>query len=678
MKKTVLLFFFLYVTLNTNSLQAMFNNKPQDEKQNNTNNENITLPTNAPDTIQNSDNKRINLEKQNNTNNKHIKINDDEKKIISYNNQLEKQTYKNKIINNEAIKKEQTTPTPPSSNVSLPEQSYQVCTHPQYNTNTHTTNNIVLNIQPTPILSFVPAYQVYTPLFIPTPQPILPNINIDQVKQFLANTQYLAQQKQPTYNEEIKYSNTYIFDLNEKNELKMNNMNIIKPIGIVKKVIFKILPSLNEINFLKKKFPNTQKIDASALFGERFSNIQANLNKKENIFYKLRDISEKIKEKCNKSNKFESFLLKDIKRNVLNFILKAYLKEPENPCDYINILLDYEEHSNTLIQNNLQYINNNNNTTQKLSQNSPTQTQNKPQLPIKKTPIQPSLQRTNNTPTNRPALQNFKRKPLQNIRSNSPFAENNNNSNNTPFRTDCFIDLILAEKNPIEDMLDSSSDTKRDLDFFYDNNTSDSTPINSNILDNSPYLITPNQNGFTFVFDKNEKKLLTQKIKLPDATNINALCFKICPTDLEFFELSEFFDNVQKIDLSFVLKTNKTHIKSILQSLKTFEHLKELKLEGNQLTDDIIIWIAKELPHLEALYLDHNFISDKGAEAISQLYDLQELSINSNHLTDHGAIKLAEMSNLITFHYDNNMTSEPGKKEIYAIRKEVSFLHSSN
>ncbi|MDP1974536.1 MAG: hypothetical protein Q8K37_01035, partial [Alphaproteobacteria bacterium] len=184
--------------------------------------------------------------------------------------------------------------------------------------------------------------------------------------------------------------------------------------------------------------------------------------------------------------------------------------------------------------------------------------------------------------------------------------------------------------------------------------------------------------GTILIFDNNERKCLAQKIALPPANEINALCFKICPTDLEFFELSEFFYNVQKVDLSFVLNTNKSNINSILQSLKTFEHLKELKLEGNQLTDEVILWIAKELPYLETLILDNNFISDKGAEAISQLYDLKELSIHSNQLTDRSAIKLAGMPNLVTFNYNNNPISEAGKKTIYAIRKEVMFLYSSN
>lgn len=368
--------------------------------------------------------------------------------------------------------------------------------------------------------------------------------------------------------------------------------------------------------------------------------------------------------------------------SILNYILSAYLSEPQNPCDSINTLLRYEQLINQQLnnnaQNNPQYTNNNNNTTQILTQKPYIHTNLKQSTPPSqpKKPL-PVLQKTNISTI----LKNFQQTPIQNIPSKSPFAENNNAQNlNTKktipsFDTNKFIDSILENPIPMDDFSDLTSETQSDLDFFYSNDAPNLPFADSTITNNNHYAI---QDGTVLIFDINERKCLAQKIALPSATQINALCFKICPTDLEFFELSEFFYNVQKIDLSFVLNSNGSNIKSILQSLKTFDHLKELKLEGNQLTDEAILCISKELPHLEILTLDNNFITDQGAEAISQLYDLKDLSINSNQLTGRSIIKIAEMPNLAIFNYDNNQISEADKKAIYAIRKEVMFLHNAD
>ncbi|MDP1723090.1 MAG: hypothetical protein Q8L85_00085 [Alphaproteobacteria bacterium] len=655
MKKTTLFVALLCTMLFTNSLQAMFN----------------------------SNNKRINVEEQSDANNKRTKINDDdnsEKKqpVLRANAQ---EDLKSKEVHNtskEVLKKLPIL----SSNVRLPQQQYQVFTFPQYNVNIHTTNNITLNI-PAPTLSSTPHIPfLMQNNYTPEPQPNLLNINMDHVKQYLANNQHVTQNKQPTHQEKTNYSDTYIFDLKEIKELNKIYNEVIKPITAVTHVVFKILPSFEQTKFLSMKFPCTQKIDASALFGEGFSNIHLGLNKKEKIFYKFHDIVESIKEKSSKFYKNESLALIDIKRSVLNYILNAYLSEPQNPCNSINTLLHYEQlinqQLNNSTQNNPQYTNNNNDTTQILSQKSNVHTNLRQSTPPSqpKKPL-PVLQKTNITNI----LKNFQQTPIQNIRSKSPFAENNNahNSNTKEkiplFDTNIFIDSILASPMPMDDFSDLTSETQSNLDFFYNNDTTDLTLVDANIMDKNPYTV---QNDTIFVFDTNARKCLAQKIALPSETQINELCFRICPTDLEFFELSEFFYNVQKVDLSFVLNNNKSNIKSILQNLKTFEHLKELKLDGNQLTDETILWIANELPHLETLILDNNFISDKGAEAISQLYDLKELSINSNQLKDQGAINLAGMPNLVTFNYDNNQISEAGKKAIYAIRKEVMFLHNAD
>ncbi|MDP3532992.1 MAG: hypothetical protein Q8S31_06870, partial [Alphaproteobacteria bacterium] len=494
--------------------------------------------------------------------------------------------------------------------------------------NVHTINNITLNM-PAPVPSFMPHMPFLLPNSqIPKQQPSLHNVNMDHVKQYLANNQHITQNKQLAYQEKINYSDTYIFDLKEAKIINKICNEVIKPITDVKSATFKILPSLQQTEFLSKKFPCTQKIDASALFGEGFSNIHLGLNEKEKIFYKFHDIVGSIKEKSSKFYKNETLTLIDIKRSILNYILSAYLSEPQNPCDSIDTLLRYEQLINQQLnnnaQNNPQYTNNNNNTTQILTQKPYIHTNLKQSTP----PSQPKkpLPITQNTNI----LRNLQQISIKNIASKSPFVENNNNAQNlntqkaTPlFDTNKFIDSILENPIPMDDFSDLTSETQSDLDFFYSNDAPNLPLADSTITNNNHYAI---QDGTVLIFDINERKCLAQKIALPSADKINALCFKICPTDLEFFELSEFFYNVQKVDLSFVLNTNKSNIKSILQSLKTFEHLKELKLEGNQLTDETILWIANELPHLETLTLDNNLISNKGAEAISQLYDLKELS----------------------------------------------------
>lgn len=617
MKKITQFSFFLCAILVTNSLEAMFN----------------------------SNNKRMKDEEQSDANNKCIKTNNDHEKSKNL--------------------------PAASSNIQVPQQPYQISTYSQYNTNNQNTNNIAFNLQTIPIINFIPTY----PLFVipnnyaPTPQSNSLNINMDYVKQYLANNEYITQKTQPLHQENINHCNTYVFNFKETREISKIYSEIIKPIGTVTHVVFKMLPSLQHTNFLSKKFPFTQKIDASALFGERFSNIHLNQNEK-NIFHKFYMMVEQLKNRIIKKDNDESLLLMDIKRNILNFILNAYTTEPQNPCNHINIFLDYEQKLSTLRQNYYQNINNNNNIDQNLPQ--------KPYIPINmkqsSAPSQPKklLPIAQNTNT----LKNFQQIPIQNIHSTSPFAENN--SNNITFFIDSFINSILSDTNPIEDILELSSENQCNLDFFYTNDTTDSTHLESTTPDHSPYSIISDQTDTIFIFDNNERTLLSQKIKLPMATNINALHFKICPTIIEFFELTEFFYNVQKLDFSFVLKDWKQNILQIVKIMKNLNHLKELTLQANQLTDEIIIWIAKELQHLESLNIDHNFIADKGADAISHMDCLKELSLNSNHLTDQGVIKLAGMPNLMTFHYDNNLISDNGKKVIYQMRKEVMFLHNTD
>jgi Leucine-rich repeat (LRR) protein len=70
---------------------------------------------------------------------------------------------------------------------------------------------------------------------------------------------------------------------------------------------------------------------------------------------------------------------------------------------------------------------------------------------------------------------------------------------------------------------------------------------------------------------------------------------------------------------------------------KHLKNLRELKIEGNKITDKGFIYICQNLPKLKRLLASRCKITDEGiAEGAKALSNLEFLKISSNHITDEG------------------------------------------
>ncbi|MDP1723091.1 MAG: hypothetical protein Q8L85_00090 [Alphaproteobacteria bacterium] len=521
-----------------------------------------------------------------------------------------------------------------------------------------------------------------------TPNKQIPNNYAWQVNVQRTNSNNFENKDQ----KENSKNNVYVFDLEEKRKVKTERQ--LQQINM-DEIIFKIIPPPKIINFLRKNKSYIKKIDASPIFGKKYSNIIPNLYIKKSLFSQFDDFIKNIT------------AFNDNEIDISGFVKEAKENEPKKPLDieksriykerelfkeknypnvFINALFAESENSNNQIAasqnpNNFRPPVNaqqhNSNIGQNVQQRQPHNVMFNPQTPMPNN----YAPQVNKQQHNLNIGQNVQRMQPQNVMPNPQMPTPNNyapqvntqqyNSNNVQRMQP--HNMMLNPQMPIQNLASNTliiteeknnndSDYKELLDLFYSEDIQN--PV-CNALEDA-----------MFSFGNNERAFLQQGKPILLERKINFLHFEICPTENEIFQLFQNFNFIEKINISFALPKDKIDRIKILTALKIFQNLKELTAEGNELTDEDIICIAQGLPCLTLLNVDNNLIGDNGAVYVSCMQNLKELYVKSNKIKDKGAREIATMDNLEVFYYDNNEITPLGHKDIEELRKDVLFMHS--
>ncbi|MDP3533092.1 MAG: hypothetical protein Q8S31_07390, partial [Alphaproteobacteria bacterium] len=191
---------------------------------------------------------------------------------------------------------------------------------------------------------------------------------------------------------------------------------------------------------------------------------------------------------------------------------------------------------------------------------------------------------------------------------------------------------------------------------------------------------TIEQGNDVFVFDKD----VTQSLQVN--TFAKSLIFKVYPSEDQLAKIGLKFPNVQKIDISDILRdVSSDRKKKFLRELLNFQSLKELICNNNMLTD-IELSILPAFTHasnndnwLESIHLNQNLITDKGAKNIALMgRKLTELSITHNQIEESGALSIVKMPQLKKLSLDKNLISNESWHNIQKIATEKNLIFIEN
>jgi hypothetical protein len=107
-----------------------------------------------------------------------------------------------------------------------------------------------------------------------------------------------------------------------------------------------------------------------------------------------------------------------------------------------------------------------------------------------------------------------------------------------------------------------------------------------------------------------------------------------------------------------------------LASLKGFDKLKKLMLNGTKVTDAGLEHL-KGLTNLEKLYLVDTKVTDAGLEHLKGLPNLKVLSLVGTQITDAGLDRLKELKNLETLFVYGTKVTDDGVKKLKESRPKV-------
>ena len=184
------------------------------------------------------------------------------------------------------------------------------------------------------------------------------------------------------------------------------------------------------------------------------------------------------------------------------------------------------------------------------------------------------------------------------------------------------------------------------------------------------------QGNDIFVFDK----VVTQSLQIN--TFAKSLIFKVYPSEDQLTKIGLKFPNVQKIDISDILRdVSSDRKKKFLRELLNFQALKKLICNNNLLTD-IELSILPTFTHasnndnwLESIHLNQNLISDIGAKDIAlRGRKLTKLSIAHNQIEESGALSIVKMPQLKKLSLDKNLISDESWHNIQKIATEKNLI----
>lgn len=76
------------------------------------------------------------------------------------------------------------------------------------------------------------------------------------------------------------------------------------------------------------------------------------------------------------------------------------------------------------------------------------------------------------------------------------------------------------------------------------------------------------------------------------------------------------------------------------------KNIVQLNLAGSNMDDAMLAAVAKDMPHLNRLYLEQTAITDKGLAALSNLQYLEYLNLYKTQVTDAGLARLQKLPQL--------------------------------
>lgn len=123
--------------------------------------------------------------------------------------------------------------------------------------------------------------------------------------------------------------------------------------------------------------------------------------------------------------------------------------------------------------------------------------------------------------------------------------------------------------------------------------------------------------------------------------------------------------NLTTLDLHYdgKLRKEKLTLEDIEALVKALSHntvLETLILDFNDLGDDAVILLAKNLKHVKELDVRDNLIGPHGAKALAENKHIIKLNLNSNKIGDEGAKALAKNCYLRKLNIGNNNITDEG------------------
>ena len=101
-------------------------------------------------------------------------------------------------------------------------------------------------------------------------------------------------------------------------------------------------------------------------------------------------------------------------------------------------------------------------------------------------------------------------------------------------------------------------------------------------------------------------------------------------------------------------------IEALIEALSHNTVLKTLSLDFNDLGDDAVVILAKNLKHVKELDVRDNLIGPQGAKALAENRHIIKLNLNSNKIGDEGAKALAKNCYLRKLNIGNNNITDEG------------------